>query len=188
MTGQPTNPDPGQDHGRRSNRTQLTIAIVTALGLIIAALIATKPWVRNHPCSTNLEVTSPTAGQHVSGAQGVEVTGTACGVNNGFTGWLFDYDINDEYYYMDYPTGSRNNAAPIIVGNGGWAYNDAPIGSRGDKNQTYGIAVVLAPPTCTNELKRAKLDAAVDIKFKTFPPGCQVEDTVDVVVTYPRGS
>lgn len=177
-------PDSGtQKDSGGSRKVQLASAIIAVLGGIIVALIYTKPWVHNNPCNVNLTITSPQAGQHLSGSQGVEVTGTACDMN-GLTGWLFDYDHQGQRYYMDDPANSRSNT-PIVVDNGGWAYDDAPIGSPGDKNQTYGIAVVLASSSCTNDLEAAKPDHEGNIKFKTLPSGCQVEDSVDVVVTYP---
>jgi hypothetical protein len=179
------NSDQKKDFGHHVNRTQLLVATVTSLGIVIAALIAAKPWSHSNPCTVNLKITSPSAGQQVSGAQGIEVTGAACDMN-GMTGWLFDYDLNDEHYYMDFSTSSINNADPIIVSNGNWAYDDRPIGSPGDNDQTYGITAVLASPTCTNMLKNAKPDPEGDIPFKILPAGCQVEDTVDVIVTYPQ--
>jgi hypothetical protein len=158
------------------------MAFITVFGAIVVALIYTKPWRHDNTCANNLTITSPRAGQYVAnGLQGVEVTGTACGMSRK-TGWLFDYDPNDGYYYLDYSTSSPT---PVAVNNGGWAYYDTDIGNPGDKNQTYGITAVLASPSCTNELENAKPDSAGDFRFNTFPPGCQVEVTVDVVVTYP---
>jgi hypothetical protein len=176
--------DSRNDSERRSRRNQLLITIIPALAAVIVALLYTKPWHHNNSCSTNLTITSPSGGQAVDGAQGIEVTGTSCGMN-GSTGWLFDYDLNDEHYYMDYPVNSPYNAVPIIVSNGSWAYNDAPIGSPGDVNQTYGITAVLASPACTKELESAKPDSSGDIRLTNFPPGCKIETTVDVDVTYP---
>lgn len=178
----PGNPDPKNESERRNRRTDVIIAVIAAVGIAVAALIAAKPWHHANPCAMPLTVISPSAGQHVNGAQGVEVTGKACDLDTA-TGWLFDYDLNDEHYYMDYPVNSPHNAAPIIVNNGSWSYNDAPIGSSGDQNQTYGITVVLASSTCTKKLKSAKPNSDGDIKFKSFPPGCKVETSVDVEVT-----
>jgi hypothetical protein len=181
--GQPGSPDPKNDNERRNRRTQIVVAIIAALGVVIVALISAKPWHHNNPCPQILTITSPSAGQHVDGAQGVEVTGKSCSMGES-TGWLFDYDTNDEHYYMDYPVNSPDNAAPIIVSNGGWSYDDAPIGSPGDRDQTYGITVVLASSTCTKKLESAKPDAQGDIRYTSFPSGCMVETTVDVEVTY----
>ena len=58
-------------------------------------------------------------GQSVDGRDGIEVRGGACGMT-GMTGWLFDYDIDDEHYYMDYSTNATGNAEPIIVGMADW--------------------------------------------------------------------
>jgi hypothetical protein len=182
-SGQTANRDGNKDSGRHHKGSQLLVAIVTSLGLIIAALIATKPWSHSNACAVNLKITSPSAGQQVSGAQGIEVTGTACAMN-GMTGWLFDYDPNDQHYYMDY----SDNPEPVVVGNGSWAYDDQPIGSPGDNDQAYGITAVLASPACTSKLENAKPDPEGDFPYKTLPDGCQAEDTVDVIVTYPQQS
>jgi hypothetical protein len=113
------------------------------------------------------------------GAQGIKVTGTSCDLN-GSTGWLLDYDPTDGNYYLD---NAADSPSPVAVDNGGWAYDDKPIGNPGDKDQTYGITIVLASPACARTLMAAKPDSAGDIKFKTLPPGCQPKDTVDVVVS-----
>jgi hypothetical protein len=182
MPGQPVSSDPESGSGRRNRRTQQVGAIIAALGAIIAALITTQPWHHDNPCTTNLIIISPKGGRSVAnGAQGIKITGTACGMS-GKTGWLFDYDPNDQYFYLDYST---TLPSPVTVNNGNWAYYDMPIGNKGDQNQTYSITVVLASVACTNELEKAKPDSAGDFRFKTFPSGCQVEDTADVVVTYP---
>ena len=100
----------------------------------------------------------------------------------GKTGWLFDYDPDDGYYYLDYSTSSPS---PVAVSNGSWAYYDTPIGNEGDQNQTYQITAVLASDACTNVLENATPDSAGDVRFMTFPSGCQVEDSVGVLVSYP---
>jgi hypothetical protein len=181
--GQSAGPGPEDGSERSNRRTQLTVAIISALAAVIVALIYVKPWQHPNPCRANLTITSPNPGQHVDGAHGVEVTGRACNMS-GLTGWLFDYGVDDEHYYMDYSTNSTNNAEPIIVNNGRWAYHDGPMGTPGDRNRTYGITVVLASTTCTKELELAKPDTSRNIKFKRLPSGCKVEDSVNVDVTY----
>jgi hypothetical protein len=187
VSGHPGSSGSSNETERRNRRNQLLIvlvpALISALAALGVALLYAKPWSHPDSCPVNLTITSPSAGQAVDGAEGIEVVGKSCGMS-GSTGWLFDYDLSDEHYYMDYPVSSPNNAAPIIVSNGGWSYNDSPIGSPGDVNQTYGITVVLASPPCTKELESAKPDASGDIIFKTFPSGCKIEDAVDVEVTY----
>jgi len=173
--------DSGNEH--RNRRIQLIIAIITALGAIIVALIYVRPWSHPNPCSTNLTITTPDDGTSIAnGAKGVEVTGEACGMN-GRTAWLFDYDPNDQYYYFDYNTSSPS---PVTNTNGGWAFVDQPVGNPGDVNQMYQITVVLASPACTNVLERIKPYAPESYRIKTFPAGCQVEDDTQVVVTYPQ--
>ncbi len=182
-SSKPVSSDPEPSPG---NHNALVIAIIGALGAIIAALVPvliTQPWHHDNPCAKNLTITSPRDGQSVASSptRGVKITGTACDLK-GSTGWLFDHDLNDGYYYLDYSTDSPS---PVTDSNGSWAYYDTDIGSKGDKNVTYQIATVLASPVCTKELKRVKADSSGDFRFKNFPSGCQVEDTVDVVVTYP---
>jgi hypothetical protein len=183
MSGNQTSSEPSPAHKMGS---PLMIAVIGALGLILAALIPVlieRPWHHDNPCTDNLAITSPSDGQTVTSSptQGVKVTGTACNLNTR-TGWLFDQDLDDGYYYVDYST---SFPTPVAVNNGSWAFYDAGIGNKGDKNVTYQITVVLASPLCTIELERAKPDSSGDFKFKNSPPGCQIEDTVAVVVTYP---
>lgn len=186
MSNEPGSSDTEPSRGNHKLGSPLMIAIVGALGLILAALIPVliaQPWHHDNPCAENLTITSPSDGQSVTSSltQGVKVTGTACNLN-GSTGWLFDHDLNDGYFYLDYSTSSPS---PVTDNNGSWAYYDADIGNKGDKNVTYQITVVLASPMCTKELERAKTDSSGNIKFNNFPSGCQIEDTVGVIVTYP---
>lgn len=186
MSSKPASSDPEPSRGNRRVGSPLTIAIIGALGLVLAALVPvliTKPWHHDNPCAESLTITSPRDGQLVTSSptRGVEVTGTACNLN-GSTGWLFDHDLNDGYYYFDYST---DFPTPVTSNNGGWAYYDSDIGNKGDNNVTYQITVVLASPMCANKLERVKADSSGDFKLKNFPSGCQIEDTVAVVVTYP---
>ncbi len=186
MSSESASSDPEASPRNHKAGSPLMIAIIGAFGLILAALIPaliTQPWHHDNPCVENLTITSPSDGQSVTSGptRGVKVTGTACNLN-GDTGWLFDHDLNDGYYYLDYST---NSPTPVADNNGSWAYYDADIGNKGDKNAAYQIATVLASPTCTKELESAKTDPSGDIKFKSFPSGCQIESTVGVVVTYP---
>jgi hypothetical protein len=129
-------------------------------------------------CLSKLMMTSPTSGQHVSGAAGVQVSGAACGLANEY-GWVFDRDTDDHYYYEVYP----NNPGPLVLQNGPWTVLDQPIGSPGDSNKTYFVALVLASSACnTALLNMPQIDG--DYKVLTFPVGCQVVQEVNVSVTY----
>ena len=191
MSSEPVSSGPETIPSKHKVGSPLITAIIGALAVIFAAILAalipvliTQP--RHHfgnRCIENLTIKSPSDGQPVTSSptQGVDVTGTACNLN-GSTGWLFDHDLGDGYYFLDYST---NSPTPVADNNGGWAYYDMNVGNKGDKNVAYQITAVLASPLCTEELEGAKADSAGYIKFRNFPSGCQVEDTVGVVVTYP---
>jgi hypothetical protein len=70
----------------------------------------------------------------------------ACRLGND-SGWLFDHDSQDGYYYDDY-----NGNTPIAVVsssmNGSWYFDDSPIGDPGDNHKLYSITLVLASPAC----------------------------------------
>lgn len=182
VTDEPKSSDSKPSGGRLDRRNQLLLATIPVLGAIAVALIYVKPWSFVNPCSVNITITSPSDGQVVAnGNKGVNVIGKACSMT-GRTGWLFDYDPNDGYYYLDYQTSSPT---PVAVNNGGWAFSDQPIGNSGDQHVTYGITAVLANATCTHQLQTLKPDSNGDFRLKTFPSGCQVDDTVQVFVTWP---
>lgn len=172
-------------------RRSYLLAIIAGVFAIIAALAGSlvtthHPWPwssRNSTCRSNLTIRSPRGGSSINGSRGVKVKGVACDMS-GQTGWLFDYDLEDHYYYMDFPVDSTA-PSPVVVGNGTWAYMDQPIGNPGDKNQTYGIAIVDASKSCSYKLQSAQSDSAGDVKFKSFPAGCQIDDVTNIFVTYP---
>jgi hypothetical protein len=170
---------------RRSKKIEIasaiTVAAIAALGATGAALVNTQPWHHENSCTNNLTITSPSAGQAETGGNNehILVKGAACDMN-GKTGWLFWQDT-DGTYYLEY---FNNPPVPTVTSDGYWSYTIKDLGNPGDKNQQYGIAVVLASPLCTNELERAKPDSNGDIGFKVLPSGCQVDYNVDVNFTY----
>jgi hypothetical protein len=177
---------PGDDSTHRRGRrievvVAISVAVIAALGATGAALVNAQPWRHGNSCPNSLNITSPSAGQSETGGknENILVTGTACAMN-GKTGWLFWQDTDGTYYLEYY----HNPPVPTITSNGSWSYAINDLGNIGDKNQQYGISVVLASPTCTNELERTKPDSNDDIGFKVLPSGCQVENTVDINFTY----
>jgi hypothetical protein len=66
----------------------------------------------------------------------------------------------------------------------GLEMRDQPIGSPGDVAKTYYLTLVLASAVCNQALINMPLVEGDD-KILTFPAGCQISQTVGVVVTYP---
>ncbi len=124
-----------------------------------------------------LTITSPRAGEQVAGQAGVRVTGTACGLS-GDSGWLFDSDTIDKYYYEVYP----DDPGPVVESNGSWATVDQPIGDPADRHKSYDLTLVLASPSCADAL-RALQPTNGDLKTLAFPAGCRIAGQVRVLVT-----
>jgi hypothetical protein len=82
----------------------------------------------------NAEISKP---QPPTGA-----SATACRLGNE-SGWLFDLDPEDGYYYDD-----LGGAAPEPVvqqsQSGIWKFPDSPVGNPGDQNKHYVVTLVLA--------------------------------------------
>ena len=172
--------DPSKPNtGKRDVRLVVISGIFAVLAAAAGGVVTTyHTWSSSasNVCKISLHITAPKAGTHVNGSSGVVVQGTACGMNNK-SGWLFDYDPQNQYYYMDTRT-------PTVSGNGSWAYEDKPIGSVGDQDQAYGLVIIEADQACAKVLEAARPDSQGDVKFRTFPAGCTLDDTNDVLVTY----
>jgi hypothetical protein len=134
-------------------------------------------------CSAMLRITAPAEDAIIAnGGNGVVVSGTACDLGSD-SGWLFDFDPQDGYYYDDY---SGSTPAPVVQPSqtGAWQFPDSPIGDPGDQNKLYVITLVLAPPSCARSLSsEPQIDG--DYKLRTLPAECSIADQVDVYVTYP---
>jgi hypothetical protein len=135
-------------------------------------------------CPSKLTLTGPP--EDVSFTSGnnkaLSITGTSCELG-GDTGWLFDYDSDDHYYYDDYPGDLPSVAVPTSH-SGVWTYSDDGIGDSGDRNKLYTVTLVLASPSCAKHLLMSPpIDG--DYKWKAFPAGCQIVGRRDVYVTYP---
>lgn len=118
-----------------------------------------------------------------NGANGVVISGNACGLG-GDSGWLFDFDPGDGYYYDDI---GGSTPTPVVQAGqiGIWRFPDSPIGDPGDQSKRYTITLVLASPACDKSLRSApQIDG--DYKVRAFPAGCSVVQKVDVYVTYPQ--
>jgi hypothetical protein len=133
-------------------------------------------------CVAKLRITSPAEDSVIAkGADGVSISGTACGLSSD-SGWLFDFDTEDGYYY-DF---GGTVPGPVVQRSqsGIWKFSDSPIGNQGDQNKHYVITLVLAPPECDNYLRTAP-QIEGDYKLRSFPPraGCIIAGKVDVYVT-----
>lgn len=152
--------------------TPLTISPMTSAASIPTALTPSTP-----SCAKTLTITAPTNGLKIeNGGNGVEVDITACGLQQGDAGWLFDYDTGGETYNLD------GNGGPIVTSNGSATFNDSPIGDSGDINKNTKITLVLANSLCTQALNQIDFQNAAPTHL---PSGCQIEAQVDVYVTYP---
>jgi len=175
-----------QTQDSSSKERSVAVAIIGAISAIIVALVAGfvaldetghLPW--QESCQVKLQLTEPTEGSRVpNGKNGVEISGKACDLN-GDEGWLFDLDLGDHYYYEVYD----DNPGPAVVHSGIWHFEDSPIGSPGDHNVRYIITLVDASQACSIRLQTAAL-IDENYKFRSFPPGCRIVDSIDVYVTY----
>jgi hypothetical protein len=135
-------------------------------------------------CTSMLSLTGPSEDSSFTSGKNkaLPITGIACDLGND-TGWLFDYDSDDHYYYDDYNGNSPVAAVPASH-SGGWEYPDGGIGDSGDQRKPYTITLVLATPSCAKQLlTTSPIDG--DYKWKAFPRGCTVAGKRDVYVTYP---
>lgn len=171
-----------------ASRTVVAAVVTAVLGVVGAVVVATiergpaapPPKVINVAagCATpTLRLTSPRPDQAVRSATGVRVTGSACGLR-GDSGWLFDSDSVDPYYYEVYP----DDPGPAVDRNGNWATVDKPIGDSTDQAKPYVLTLVLASPPCADAL-RAMQPTDGDLKTLAFPAGCRVAGHVQLLVT-----
>lgn len=131
------------------------------------------------PCAKKLVITTPVSGAKVSnGNDGTDVEITACGLQAGQSGWLFDHDTGDGTYNLD------GNGGPIVTSNGRTVFHDVPIGNHGDVNKDTKITLVLADAQCTRALNQMDLQNA-DTGPTSIPSGCQIMSQIDVYVTRP---
>jgi hypothetical protein len=178
--------------------TSIVVALVTYLGVVHAGGSAAAPPptaatttatvtpraavpVSTAPspaaCAARVTVDAPVAGQAVTGTAGVEVSGTACGLD-GSSVWVFDHADGDSTY----DDVNENEPGPITDQDGTWSVLDQPIGDTTDVNQPYFLTVVLASPDCTATLLHTPLQDDL-LTIPGMPLGCQVIADIKVVVT-----
>jgi hypothetical protein len=135
-------------------------------------------------CHTKLHLTVPVEDAIISdGSKEITFHGTACGLGSD-SGWLFDYDPEQGFYYFDY-NGSTPMPAVQPGQNGTWQFPESSIGDKGDQNKRYAITLVLASPLCTKSLL-AVPQTDGDYKVQAIPTICTVVQKVDVYVTQPQ--
>ncbi len=140
IQARPSSPAPAPDG-------QPVVSTPASSPVVPTPVVTTPP-----PCGgKKIQITSPKDETAVTGRKGVLVKFAACNLDKGFTGWLFDYDPEDQTYYMSEPE--------PVTGNGTFAVTDAPIGDPGDDRKVYKLAVVLADPACTTLLRQLQPDA-----------------------------
>jgi hypothetical protein len=128
-------------------------------------------------CARKLAITAPSSGATIAdGSKGVQIDVTACGLQQGESGWLFDYDTGDGTYNFD------GNGGPIVTQNGVATFSDVPIGNQGDSHKDTRITLVLASATCGRELMTLQ---SAPQPPTSLPPDCLITGQVDVYVTYP---
>ncbi|MGW5715312.1 hypothetical protein ACWEVP_04035 [Amycolatopsis sp. NPDC003865] len=86
-------------------------------------------------CVKRVAITTPSTGIEIDGIQGVKVSGTICGLTEGESVWLFDFDPYDQNYYLVYdpevgpqPAANSNDTE--------FAMLDHPIGDPGDRRKS----------------------------------------------------
>lgn len=177
--------------GRNTAVITAVTAVVTLIGAIVAVVHVTgqpssapPPSVTAIaaptalPCKENLVITSPRPGQHVTGHLGAHVTGTACDLASR-SGWLFDHDSEDPYYYEVFP----DSPGPVVRQDGKWSTIDQPVGGPGDVDKKYFLTLVLASTSCDNALRQLQ-PTDQDYQLLGFPPGCRIVADVPITVTY----
>jgi hypothetical protein len=134
-------------------------------------------------CSRSLTFTYPPNGLVISdGGSGVKIRGTVCNLGNDYA-WLFEWDSQDRYYYADY---NGSGPSPLALPpHGVWSFTDKPIGDQGDDQKEYLLTLVLASPSCNQELLQTQ-SIINNGRILQFPNGCQIVDQREVFVTYPQ--
>ncbi len=128
------------------------------------------------PCAPSLTMTSPVADRAVQGATGVVISGTAQCLGD-FTGWLFELDSEDHYYYAIGDDGLS------ITSDGPWSVADFPIGGPGDHQKQYTITLLLASPQCAAALEALPVIDG-DRKHRRHPTGCTEVAAIPIRVSY----
>ncbi len=132
-------------------------------------------------CPRQVTIEKPVNGQEVDGVEGVDVSGSVCGLDAGATVWLFEYDSFDQTYYLAYD--ANVGQRPLKSGNGGFVIHDGPIGDPGDENKSYEIVAVVADEVCRREIESTPLDANGNYVFHPLPTGCRDAARVGVLVS-----
>lgn len=161
-------------------------AIIGAVGVVLAAVVAGIFTIalKDPPppaCAHAVAFDKPENGQQVDGETGVDVTGTVCGLADGDTVWVFEFDSFDQNFYLvhDPVVGRR----PIALRDGGFAIHDGPIGDDGDKGKAYEIVAVVGGSQCRREIGSKPADEAENYVFTRLPDDCRDVARVQILVS-----
>jgi hypothetical protein len=161
-------------------------AVIGAAGAVAAAVIGgffvllTKEPPAPE-CVREVVIDKPANGQAVDGAVGVDVTGSACGLEDDETVWVFEHDPFDQNFYLVYDPaiGPR----PVASRNGGFAIHDGPVGDAGDERKPYEIVAVVGNAGCREAIEDSPADEVGNHVFRTLPDGCRDSARVQVLVS-----
>ena len=168
----------GTPNPRPSQSVDPTLTPTPSLTVSTPPVSVTPSPPSSSSCTKELAITAPANGTKIAkGGDGLEVDVTACGLQPGQTGWLFDYDTGDGTYNLD-------GGGPLITSNGVASFQNKPIGNQGDVNKDTRITLVLADTACSQALSALNLQST-GTGLTSFPAGCAIADQVDVYVTYP---
>jgi hypothetical protein len=129
------------------------------------------------PAPTTALIEEPVDAEGISARGGVVMRGSASGLAEGDTLWVFDYDPGRDWHYWFV------NQQPIKVDAADtWEIENKPIGADSDEIGTeYEIVLVVADENCGLKLRTPSPNPEGDLVLKSLPDGCRLVDSVVVV-------
>ncbi|WP_433830419.1 hypothetical protein ACQP2E_10815 [Actinoplanes sp. CA-015351] len=150
----------------RADKINLTIALVAAVAALVAAVPVVKgfwlDWRRPQSSFSN-----PSAPQHNTTAATIDAEGTAANLPADNDLWLV---VRSDGLW--YPIGI------CTVNDGGWSFEDVPLGNPKEKGQ-YTLYLYLTGPAETGDFADFQTRQANDESatgLKSLPPGLRVLD------------
>lgn len=126
------------------------------------------------PAPASVVITTPVAGQKVTGKSGVRVQGSAPDTDDRKL-WLFDHADDNKYYLV--------SSSPLTVAHGQWMIQDPQVGSATpeDDGHIFVLTLARANDVCATTLLNAKSNPEGDVVFDHLPEGCVEAAHVDIV-------